>query len=689
MFTRSSTRSSSQSSTCEKMMQQDKKNALSSSLHMTFALWFEKTKNSRLKYVRLREILQLTKSFAVDMSTEEKNDIMMNLFASDVKKMNLIQFLLLKLNTLKRQFRRHISLLKLMRQIIKMKIEKQFSRAIKDKNETHEARDKIERICWMYWYESTNLIKIILFATFLRSKMHFDMTKYVKNDDVIELWHFAMWNFSIKTTSSDVYYIRRDELIIFENILRIKSFSIIERTFHCERIVFIDRDNKENVDIIEKIIVIVQVIANVNHSWLKKYDLTLQNIQKLFIIEDLILKMKLENLNRRLFIYLDREYIEKDDEFEEKYTNNRHYIRKILTKRNLKVRSLRHLHLTRDELKVQYFDREHFAKVFNKSYISLSYLLFIDDFEIHKNIYRALKIFYLISVCLSYVERRKMTNVFTLTLSFHDANVQDVMKVFSKSIRQLDRDVELVVNKERKIVCAFTMIFFEDMSQQANNANFFHHNVNLSCRTCLCSKSKRSNFQYDIVVNDKYHWEIIRQREYAQQLILRRNRKDFIQKTRIKIESSLVARLASAFDLILDRFYDASHFEWREIDKILQSFLLTTILNKNENLFYLKAFQSFRFFSKWFRIQSSISYIWSWSLFEFERASFLISLILRKYVTSIWFCQSFILTAKRVLNVETIASRAIIKTFEMIAHANTLMSNQRYTYSSKIHQIVL
>ena len=83
-------------------MQQDEKNALSSFLHMTSALWFEKTRNSRLKYVRLREILQLTKSFAIDMSTEEKNDTMMNLFASDVKKINFIQSLLLKLNTLKR-----------------------------------------------------------------------------------------------------------------------------------------------------------------------------------------------------------------------------------------------------------------------------------------------------------------------------------------------------------------------------------------------------------------------------------------------------------------------------------------------------------------------------------------------------------------------------------------------------------
>ena len=175
--------------------------------------------------------------------------------------------------------------------------------------------------------------------------------------------------------------------------------------------------------------------------------------------------MKLRNLNRRLSIYLDREYIEKNDEFEKKYTNNRHYIRRILTKRNFKMRSLRHLHLTRDELKIQYFDRKHFAKVFNKSHISLFYLLFIDNFKLHKNMYRALKNFYLILIYLSYVERKKMTNVFILILSFHDINVQDMMKVFNKSIRQLNRDVEFIVNKKRKIVCAFIIIFFENIFQ--------------------------------------------------------------------------------------------------------------------------------------------------------------------------------------------------------------------------------
>ena len=137
----------------------------------------------------------------------------------------------------------------------------------------------------MYWYESTNLIKIIFFAIFLRSKMYFDMIEYAKNDDIIELWHFAIWDFSIKTISSDVYYIRRDELIIFENILRIKNVSIIERTFYCERVVFINRNNRENVDVIEKIIIIVQVIADVNHSWLKKYETNVRSCDKRALIE--------------------------------------------------------------------------------------------------------------------------------------------------------------------------------------------------------------------------------------------------------------------------------------------------------------------------------------------------------------------------------------------------------------------
>ena len=76
----------------------------------------------------------------------------------------------------------------------------------------------------------------------------------------------------------------------------------------------------------------------------------------------------------------------------------------------------------------------------------MSYLLFIDDFEIHRNIYRALKTFYLIPVYLNYQERRKLANVFILLLNSHETKIENIVKVFSKSIRKLDDEVNFDIN---------------------------------------------------------------------------------------------------------------------------------------------------------------------------------------------------------------------------------------------------
>ena len=92
------------------------------------------------------------------------------------------------------------------------------------------------------------------------------------------------------------------------------------------------------------------------------------------------------------------------------------------------------MHQIRDELKMQYFEHKHIAKTFN-NYISFSYFLFIDDFEIYRNMYHILKTFYFILICFSYEKRRKIVNVFILILNSHDVNLKTVVKVFDKIIK--------------------------------------------------------------------------------------------------------------------------------------------------------------------------------------------------------------------------------------------------------------
>ena len=92
------------------------------------------------------------------------------------------------------------------------------------------------------------------------------------------------------------------------------------------------------------------------------------------------------------------------------------------------------MHQIRDELKMQYFERKHITKTFN-NHIFFSYFLFIDNFEIHRNMYYALKTFYLILIYLSYEKRHKIINIFILILNPHDINLKTIMKIFNKIIK--------------------------------------------------------------------------------------------------------------------------------------------------------------------------------------------------------------------------------------------------------------
>ena len=80
------------------------------------------------------------------------------------------------------------------------------------------------------------------------------------------------------------------------------------------------------------------------------------------------------------------------------------------------------------------------------------YLLFINNFEIYKNIYRALKAFYLIFAYLNYLEKRKFINIFILLLNLYEIKIEKIIKVFNKLIRILNSEVNLNINKNIKII---------------------------------------------------------------------------------------------------------------------------------------------------------------------------------------------------------------------------------------------
>ena len=77
--------------------------------------------------------------------------------------------------------------------------------------------------------------------------------------------------------------------------------------------------------------------------------------------------------------------------------------------------------------------------------------------------YRVLKTFYLIFVCLSYENRRKIINVFII-LDSHETKIKNVVKAFFKSIKRLDREMKNVeIDKKMISMCVFTLNFIDNM----------------------------------------------------------------------------------------------------------------------------------------------------------------------------------------------------------------------------------
>jgi len=94
-----------------------------------------------------------------------------------------------------------------------------------------------------------------------------------------------------------------------------------------------------------------------------------------------------------------------------------------------------------------------------------SYFFFIDDFEIYRNNYCSLKTFYFILVALIYKKQRKIANIFTFTLKSYEVKIENIVEFIFKFIRNLNREIDLTINKKIIFVCAFEIILLDNMLQ--------------------------------------------------------------------------------------------------------------------------------------------------------------------------------------------------------------------------------
>lgn len=579
----------------------------------------------------------------------------------------------LKLDTLQLLVRSSLPLLRLMRKAVPVVILKQPSLPAKQKKH-RQATTTIHRNSWLYWFDPVDLARAILSAPKLLEKAHFGMAEWV--DEPIEFWQSRSWASSSIITSGHHAYATDGNMLIPGDVVRIDE----TKGWNMARIIGVGRDYRSSCQTKGDISILVQAVvgrADIPDVAISD-ELGYTDPRELWILQDLTFHIPPTRVRHVLDILLKRDVDEDHDHWAD--LEERFFIKSFIT--NGSVYPIRRMEPTRGELEIEHFGRdalEEFADTEDHPTRSLPFVLFIDDFGIYRNMYRASKAFYLIPACLPYTERRKIANVFTLCLGPHGANPQDIINALKGSMQSLATGLNMELNGHSTMVRGFTHVIVGDLPQQADNTGFLRHNANLGCRSCLIRKEERGDYDFDYIRYGRYHWDIMYTRQEAEPLS-GVDKAAFFSSKGMRPQPASTVDLAPWLDLVLSRAYDIPHSEWRGMGRLLQGLLFQSILTDEGCKGYLKAFQSFPFPRGWPRLQSPLHYMWSWSLSEAGRATILAPLILRLCGRTGWYKVPFLHAAERHLNSDDqhdSAINAVIDVYRYVAELNTRLGSHQ------------
>ena len=128
-------------------------------------------------------------------------------------------------------------------------------------------------------------------------------------------------------------------MIISKNIVRFvkKNAFIINYIFHCDKIIFIERNHRENATKFEKVRIILQIIFEMNYSKLHNYKNVIHNVKfyELFLVENVIIEFFVKVIQRRILIEMNKKY-DDNEQSEQNFFDNTYFIRKIVNDDEIK-----------------------------------------------------------------------------------------------------------------------------------------------------------------------------------------------------------------------------------------------------------------------------------------------------------------------------------------------------------------
>ena len=204
---------------------------------------------------------------------------------------------------------------------------------------------------------------------------------------------------------------------------------------------------------------------------------------------------------------------------------------------------------------------------------------------------------------------------------------------------------------------------------------------------CLVDISQRGDFDFDVVVNGRYHHEQVRRRRVLESYKTKKSAQNYCRDTNLTPEAAPPCAIALALNLILGRPSDPAHSEYGGMSKQLHLLLINSILVPQAVTEYIQQLRAFPFPPSWARLQSPTFHLKSYILQKHARWSIICPVLLQTWLKSSHVQRRFLNSLGAVLRRPGATDKkhvsSIVIIFAMLAASNTVFMGQRFSEDEK------
>ena len=166
------------------------------------------------------------------------------------------------------------------------------------------------------------------------------------------------------------------------------------------------------------------------------------------------------------------------------------------------------------------------------------------------------------------------------------------------------------------------MKFQQEISECLNST------IKLLCRMCHANEITENNMNYDVIHNNRYHYQTFHIRFKCVNMT-KTAREKFFAKKEMTFEFSTLQLFTFVLNIIVNKSSDSAHNEFVDIVKRIMSVLCKWIFIFKVLNIFSERFRIFKFSSNWNFIQFVETYMKFWFMNECARAFVIIFVLLR------------------------------------------------------------